>query len=36
MDDSPSNKPEREKQLAETIIYLCSAPLGIAFSFSLR
>lgn len=36
MDDSPAKKQEGEKLLVETIIYLFSAPLGIAFSFSLQ
>lgn len=36
MDDSPAKKQEREKLLVEAIIYLFSAPLGTAFSFSLQ
>lgn len=32
MDDSSAKKQEREKLLAETIIYLFLAPLRIAFS----
>lgn len=36
MDDSPAKKQEREKMLAEAIIYLFSAPLEIALSFSLQ